>query len=61
MFFLLMTCRYEKEGSKAKKMQKIAKIWKRKILASGPAQDAISVQPALNAKTRTGAKQEEVC
>ena len=29
MCFLFMACRYEKEGLKAKTMQKIANIWKK--------------------------------
>ena len=34
IFLLFMTCRYEKDGLKMKKIQKISKIWIRKILAS---------------------------
>jgi len=54
MFFSFMDCRYKKEGLKAKKMQKIAKIWK------GQDQDTLSAQHMPNANTGTLAKQEEV-
>ena len=56
MTFLFMASRYENEGLKAKKMQKIAKILKRKILTSSPTQDAFSAQRALTTKTSIGAR-----
>jgi len=55
--FCLQLADIKNGGIKSKKMQKIRK--KMKIFASGPAQDTLSTQRALSAKTSTYAKRAE--